>query len=74
MPGETVTAMISRASLAVAYGESMSNMLQPFFLLMVLPVMGAGTRIQARDVMGFLVIPTLLFIAIQLLMVVYWPI
>jgi len=74
MPAETVTAMIARASLSVAYGESLSNMLQPFFLLMVLPVMGAGTRIQARDVMGFLVIPTLLFIAVQLLMVVYWPI
>lgn len=67
-------AMLSRAFLAVAYGESLSNMLQPFFLLIVLPVLGKGVKIQARDIMGFLVIPTLLFIVIQILMVMYLPV
>ena len=43
--------------MAAAYGESSTNLMQPFFLLLVLPVMGAGVRIQARDVMGYLVIP-----------------
>lgn len=71
---EIMTAMIARASLAVAYGESLSNMLQPFFLLIVLPVMGKGVNLQARDVMGYLVIPFLLFFVVQALMVVYWPI
>ena len=45
--------------MAVAYGETSSNLLQPFFLLAILPVMGVGVRIQARDVMGYLVIPFL---------------
>ena len=49
--------MLSRAALSVAYGESLTNLLQPFYLLLILPVMGAGVKIQARDVMGYLVIP-----------------
>ena len=48
---------IARIAMAVAYGETSSNLLQPFFLLAILPVMGVGVRIQARDVMGYLVIP-----------------
>jgi short-chain fatty acids transporter len=48
----------------VAYGETSTNLLQPFFLLAVLPVMGAGVRIGARDVMGSLLIP---FVVIYLL-------
>lgn len=68
-----ITAMISRASLSVAYGESLSNMLQPFFLLIVMPVMGKGTNLQARDVMGYLIIPFSIFFIIQSLLVVWWP-
>ena len=74
LPQDQITGMISRASLSVAYGESLSNMLQPFFLLIVLPVMGAGVKIQARDVMGYLVLPFIIFFIIQALMVVYIPI
>lgn len=48
---------IARIAMAVAYGETSTNLLQPFFLLVILPIMGAGVRIQARDVMGYLVIP-----------------
>lgn len=73
LPAEEVTAMISRASMAVAYGESLSNLLQPFFLLIVLPVMAKGMQIQARDVMGYLVLPFTLFFVIQILLVLYWP-
>ena len=43
--------------MSVAYGESLSNLLQPFFLLIVFPVMGKGIKIQARDVIGYLFIP-----------------
>jgi len=68
-----IIAMISRASLSVAYGESLSNMLQPFYLLIVLPIMGNGVKIQARDVMGYLVIPFFLFFIVQSLLVVFWP-
>ncbi len=73
LPAEQVTAMISRASLSVAYGESLSNLLQPFYLLLVMPVMGVGVKLQARDIMGYLVLPFIIFFIIQSFLVVYVP-
>lgn len=73
LPSAEIINMVSRASLSVAYGESLTNLLQPFYLLIVLPVMGAGVKLQARDVMGYLVLPFLIFFIIQSLMVVYVP-
>ena len=73
LPQEEVTAMISRASMSVAYGESLSNLLQPFYMLIIMPIMAAGTKLQERDVMGYLVIPFLVFFILQSVMVVYWP-
>ncbi len=70
---EEMTAITSRASLSIAYGESLTNLLQPFYLLLVLPVMGAGIKIQARDVMGYLVVPFILYFIIQSLMVIFVP-
>jgi short-chain fatty acids transporter len=52
-----VTAITARASMSIAYGESLSNLIQAFYLLLVFPVMGAGIKIQARDVIGYLFIP-----------------
>ncbi|MBO3116488.1 short-chain fatty acid transporter [Winogradskyella sp. DF17] len=71
---EQMTQMVSRASLSIAYGESTSNLLQPFYLLLVFPVMGKGIKIQARDVMGYLVIPFIFLFVIQSLLVIYMPI
>lgn len=68
-----ITAMISRASLSVAYGESLSNLLQPFYLLLVLPVMGAGIKLQARDIMGYLVIPFCIFFCLQACLLIWLP-
>jgi len=73
LPDSEITSMISRASLSVAYGESLSNMMQPFYLLVIMPIMGAGTRLQARDIMGYLVIPFLTFFILQSLLVVWMP-
>lgn len=73
LPYNEITAMISRASLSVAYGESLTNALQPFFLLLVFPIMGAGIKIQARDVMGYLIIPFLLFFIVQCILVTWMP-
>ncbi|WP_040250790.1 short-chain fatty acid transporter [Psychroserpens mesophilus] len=70
---EELNKMISRASLSVAYGESLTNLLQPFFLLLVFPIMGKGIKIQARDVMGYLVLPFLLFFLIQSILITYIP-
>lgn len=61
LPPDEQQGYVARIALAVAYGETSTNLLQPFFLLVVLPVMGAGVVISARDVMGYLVVP---FVAI----------
>lgn len=73
LPTNEVTSMISRASLSIAYGESLSNVLQPFYLLLVFPIMGSGIKIQARDVMGYLVIPFIAFFIIQAILVSWMP-
>ena len=65
---------VGRIALAVAYGESLTNLLQPFFLLTVLPVMGAGVRIQARDIVGYFFVPFLLLFSIIGLLVTFFPI
>ena len=73
LPASEITSMISRASLSIAYGESISNLLQPFYLLLVFPIMGIGIKIQARDVMGYLVIPFIVFFTIQSMLVTWMP-
>ncbi len=64
---------VARIAMAVAYGESLTNLLQPFFLLTVLPVMGAGVRIQARDIVGHYFLPFLLLFATIGLVVTVFP-
>lgn len=73
LPANEVSAMISRAALSIAYGESLSNVLQPFYLLLVFPIMGKGIKIQARDVMGYLILPFIVFFIIQSLLVTWMP-
>ncbi len=73
LPAEEVTAMVARASLSVAYGESLSNLLQPFYLLLVLPIMAGGIKIQARDIMGYLVLPFIILFIIQSVLVSFCP-
>ncbi len=73
LPETERTEMIAKASMAIAYGESLTNLLQPFFLLLVIPVMAKGINIQARDIMGYLVLPFLIFLVLQLLLVVFMP-
>jgi short-chain fatty acids transporter len=69
----SLDALIARASMAIAYGETSTNAIQPFYLLIVLPVMGAGTKLQARDIMGFLIIPFLTFFTLGAVLVMLWP-
>lgn len=70
---EEMEALLSRAAMSVAYGESLTNLMQPFFLLLVIPIMGAGIKIQARDIMGYLVIPFILFFSVFACLVSFWP-
>ena len=64
---------VARTAMAVAYGESLTNLLQPFFLLIVLPVMGAGVRIQARDLMGYVFLPFVALFTVIGLLVTFVP-
>ena len=73
MTSSEINTMMARASMSVAYGESLSNLLQPFFLLLVFPVMGKGIKIQASGIVGYLFIPFVLFFILQALMVTYIP-
>ncbi len=73
LPAEEMTALISRAAMSIAYGESLTNLMQPFYLLLILPVMGSGIKIQARDIMGYLVIPFIALFLLQSAVVTLWP-
>jgi short-chain fatty acids transporter len=64
---------VARVAMAVAYGESLTNLLQPFFLLIVLPIMGAGLRIQARDIVGYFFVPFLFLFTVIGLLVTFFP-
>jgi short-chain fatty acids transporter len=64
---------VARVAMAVAYGESLTNLLQPFYLLIILPVMGVGIRIQARDVVGYFFAPFLVLFTIIGLLVLFFP-
>jgi short-chain fatty acids transporter len=68
-----LTRHVARVAMAVAYGETLTNLLQPFFLLTVLPVMGAGIRLQARDLMGYVFVPFLALFVIIGMLVAFFP-
>jgi short-chain fatty acids transporter len=72
-PGE-LERQVARVAMAVAYGETLTNLLQPFFLLSVLPVMGSGVRIQARDLMGYVLAPFLILSLVIGLLVAFIPV
>ena len=71
LPAAEFDALVARVAMAVAYGETSTNLLQPFFLLIVLPVMGAGMNLQARDVMGYLILPFIVVYALTA-MIIAW--
>ncbi len=73
LPPEDQQAFVARIAMAVAYGETSTNLLQPFFLLAVLPVMGAGVIIHARDVMGYLLLPFVLTYTLTALLLAFVP-
>jgi len=74
LPAQEQQAFAARIAMAVAYGETSTNLLQPFFLLTVLPIMGAGVLVHARDVMGYLVVPFVVVYATTALLVSVVPI
>lgn len=73
LTAEQMQAYIARIAMAVAYGETLTNMIQPFFLLIILPVMGKGIKLQARDLMGYLFLPFLFFFSLTAILIVLFP-
>ncbi len=73
LPAAEVDAALARVAMAVAYGETSTNLVQPFFFLVVLPVMGAGVKLEARDVMGYLVVPFAVIYFLTALIVTWVP-
>lgn len=65
--------LLARASMAIAYGESLTNLLQPFFFLTIVPVMCKGLYLRARDVLGHLIIPFMVYFIMEALMVTFLP-
>jgi len=74
LPADVQMAMVAKASLSVAYGETITNLLQPFFFLVIAPVMCAGVNVKVRDVMGYLFIPFVIFVVCQCLLITFVPV
>ncbi|MBP2831033.1 short-chain fatty acid transporter [Aquimarina sp. U1-2] len=75
LPPEVVNENLARATLAITYGENCTNMLQPFFFMVfIIPIMGVGTNIQSKDIMGYLFLPFVLSVVFQLLIVAFVPV
>ena len=53
LAADATRALVAKASIAVGYGDSWTNMIQPFWTLTFMPVVGAASRLQARDIMGY---------------------
>ena len=50
---KTVGADLARTSMAIAYGNTWTDLIQPFWTLLYLPIMGQGLKINIKDFMGF---------------------
>ena len=53
MSPDELTSFIARISMSVGYGDAWTNMIQPFWTLTFMPIIAAGTKMQARDFMGY---------------------
>jgi short-chain fatty acids transporter len=53
MTPDEMTHFIAKSSMAAAYGDALTNMIQPFWTLAFLPIVGVGVKLQARDFMGY---------------------
>jgi short-chain fatty acids transporter len=53
MAPEVTQSFIAKIAMSVAYGDAWTNMIQPFWTLTFFPIMAAGSRLQARDIMGY---------------------
>ena len=74
MAPDQLQAFIARASMAVAYGDSWTNMIQPFWALAFFPIVAAGVKLQVRDIMGYTFVAMLWSFFIFAISVIWLPI
>ena len=73
MTADATQAFIAKASMAVGYGDSWTNMIQPFWTLAFFPIVAAGSCLQARDIMGYTFVALLWSFVIFALGVTFLP-
>ncbi|BBO70369.1 short-chain fatty acids transporter [Desulfosarcina alkanivorans] len=73
MTVEATQAFIAKSSMAVGYGDSWTNMIQPFWTLAFFPIVAAGSSLQARDIMGYTFVALLWSFVIFALGVTFLP-
>ena len=45
---------VPRTIMAVNYGETWTTLVQPFWALLFMPIMGAGLKLSVKDFLGYL--------------------
>ena len=69
-----LTSFIARSSMAVAYGDAWTNMIQPFWTLAFFPIVAAGVKLQARDIMGYTFVAMLWSFFVYAIAVTWLPV
>ena len=65
---------VSRTVMAINYGEAWTTLIQPFWALLFMPIMGAGLRLSVKDFLGYC-LPILIIVGIYWIIgVTYLPI
>ncbi len=65
---------IPRTVMAMNYGETWTSLIQPFWALLFMPIMGAGLKLTVKDFLGYC-LPVLIIIgSIWIVGVIYLPI
>lgn len=74
MTADATQAFIAKVGMSVGYGDSWTNMIQPFWTLAFFPIVAAGSSLQARDIMGYTFVAMLWSLIIFGLGVTFLPV
>ena len=74
LAADATQAFLAKVSMSVGYGDSWTNMIQPFWTLTFLPIIGAGSRLQARDIMGYTFVAMIWSLVIFAIGVTFLPV
>ena len=60
---------VGKTIIAFAYGDSLTNLMNPFWTLTFLPIMGRLIKMNTRDFMGYPVFLCLIFFVVESLII-----